>query len=78
MTHDGDSDPHKAKNLLRGSTDIGKACKVTVMEWANEARTELFLGKENQTLKMYKPKEQLATMSTLLSGVPVGCVRLSE
>lgn len=74
---DGSGDPHKAVNI-HSSTDIEKTGKVTTLEWANREHTELFLGKENQFLKVYNLSDNLVTNNVLLGGVPVGCVRLNR
>lgn len=77
ISNDGSGDPHKAISL-HSSTDIGKCGKVTSLDWANPEHTELFLGKENQFLKVYSVAEHVVTNNVLLSGIPVGCVRLSK
>lgn len=77
IVNDGSGDPHKSINL-HSSTDVGKLGKVTCLEWFNGDHTELCLGKENQFLKIFNTAEHSVTNNILLSGVPVGCVKLSR
>lgn len=77
ISTDGTGDPHKARSL-HSTGDVTKNGKVTCLEWANTDKTELFLGKENQFLKVFSVADNLVINNLLLSGIPVGCVRLSK
>lgn len=77
IVNDGSGDPHKSINL-HSSSDVGKAGKVTSLDWLNGEQREICLGKENQFLKIFNTAEQTVTNNILLSGVSVGCVKLSK
>lgn len=76
ISSDGSVDPHKAVNL-HSSSDVTKAGKITSLDWLNAEQTEIGLGKVNQFLKIFSTAEQIVANNILLSGIPVGCVRLS-
>lgn len=51
---------------------------MTSLDWVNQERTEFYLGRENQFVKVFNSADHVLTNNILLSGIPVGCRKLSK